>query len=170
MSELRTVAWTMHHTFHISSRALTAIVLALWMGGAACTPDPAAGPSEIHWDADSCARCGMAISDRQFAAQVRAVPGAPSQKFDDIGCALLWTHALAGDQRGAARVWVTDHDSGQWLDGRSARYRAGASSPMRYGFSAHREAAAESRSFDEVTATLVEQERTGRREPGPGRP
>ena len=129
------------------------------MSGAACTSDPVAGPTEIHWDQDSCERCAMAISDRRFAAEVRAAPGEPVRKFDDIGCALLWTNGLAGNQRETAQVWVTDHDTGAWLDGRSARYRGGAHSPMNYGFSAH---AAGDLSFDEVTQALVGEENSRR--------
>lgn len=139
-----------------------AFVLAFSMGVAACTPEPGAGPSEIHWDQDSCERCAMAISDRRFAAEVRATPGTPMRKFDDIGCALLWAQGLAGNQRETAEIWVADHDTGAWLDGRSARYRAGAHSPMNYGFSAH---AAGVLSFDEVTEALVGEEKSRRGRP-----
>jgi copper chaperone NosL len=104
----------------------------------------------------------MAISDRRFAAEVRAAPGKPMRKFDDIGCALLWTHGLAGNRGETAKVWVTDHDTGAWLDGRSARYRAGGHSPMNYGFSAH---AAGGLSFDEVTEALVNEENSRRGRP-----
>jgi copper chaperone NosL len=146
----------------------TAILLVLSMCATACTPDPAVGPSEIHWDIDLCERCAMAISDRRFTAQVRAAPGAPGHKFDDIGCALLGAHGLAANQRATFQVWVTDHDSGEWLDGRSAQYRSGAHSPMNYGFSAHRGSVAGGRSFDEVTEALVAEERLRRDRPEPG--
>jgi len=54
----------------------------------ACSRKPETGPVPIRWDQETCARCGMAISDRHYAAEVRGGPEADRTrvwKFDDIG-------------------------------------------------------------------------------------
>lgn len=111
--------------------ALT-LACSLWLG---CTGSGADGPAEIKFDRDACVACGMIISDRHYAAQVRGPRGGPA-KFDDLGCALLWLsrQSFAGDP--ATRIWVAHSRDGSWLDGRKARYQGGKTTPMGYGFAA----------------------------------
>ncbi len=107
---------------------------------AACgRAEPADGPVAIRWDRDSCTRCGMVISDRRFAAQLRGGPKDAAVKFDDIGCAVTWLNAQAWGGDAATRIWVADSaDAGapRWLDARAARYANGKTSPMAYNFAA----------------------------------
>jgi nitrous oxide reductase accessory protein NosL len=122
------------------------------------------GMEAIHWDRDTCAQCGMAISDPRFA--VEWVQGKPKKrvfKFDDIGCLITWANALS-KKTGAppwwegaeARVWVADFNSMadnrealRWLDPRTARY-IGRSSPMGHNLAAVESANEQTAGFDEV--------------------
>jgi hypothetical protein len=98
--------------------------------------------AEIKWDRDTCARCKMVISDRRYAAELRGGPKDEALKFDDIGCAVIWARNLAWAEDPKTRFWVASsvgqaQDGGPlWLDARQARYLAGKSSPMGYGFGA----------------------------------
>ncbi|MBX3290904.1 MAG: nitrous oxide reductase accessory protein NosL [Acidobacteria bacterium] len=62
---------------------------------------------------DMCSFCRMAISEKQFASQI-ITPDERVHKFDDIGC-LLRFRKTTGDQAKEAAIFVTDHDSHQWL-------------------------------------------------------
>lgn len=102
----------------------------------ACTRDPDHGPGKVHWDRDTCERCGMAVSDRHYAAQVRGGPKREAFKFDDIGCALFWLKEQPWADAAETEIWVNDFRSGEWLDARKAHYLPGKTSPMAYGFGA----------------------------------
>jgi len=102
------------------------------------------GMAAIHWDRDVCTGCGMVISDRRFAVEVRGGPRDAVFKFDDIGCFLAWRAAVESENPwlatpGGARLWVADSSSDKsavrWLDPRTARY-VPQQSPMGYGFAA----------------------------------
>ncbi|MFO0598116.1 MAG: hypothetical protein U0228_22630 [Myxococcaceae bacterium] len=111
--------------------------LVLWgaLALAACTSGSSDGPAEVKWDRDVCRSCGMVMSDRHFAAEVRAPSGAVS-KFDDIGCALKWLDEQPFANDPATKLWVARGSDGAWLDGRTAHYVAGKTSPMGFNFSA----------------------------------
>ena len=97
------------------------------------------GMVEIKWDRDPCARCGMIISDRRFAAQAHGGPKKDSVKFDDIGCAVAWLKGKGWSTDPALRIWVmdsTDPAGSRWLDARTAQYVGGKTSPMGYNFAA----------------------------------
>ena len=112
------------------------------------------GMAEIKWDRDTCARCKMVISDRRFAAEMRGGPKDEALKFDDIGCAVIWAKNLAWAEDPKSRIWVASSvgqaaDGGPiWLDARTARYLAGKSSPMGYGFGAVAPANADASAID----------------------
>ncbi len=91
----------------------------------------------IKWDRDTDARCGMAISDRRFAAQIRD-PEYKVWKFDDVGCAVFWlTQRAFNEESPNVEFWVADYgNEGVWLDARRAHYLAGPRSPMGYQFAA----------------------------------
>ena len=103
----------------------------------------AEGMVAIVWDRDTCARCGMAISDRRFAAQLRGGPQDEVFKFDDIGCATTWcTEKVAGRpwvNDPATRLWVAafDGQGRRWLAARQAHYVVGPNSPMGYNRAAY---------------------------------
>lgn len=101
------------------------------------------GMLPIKWDRDTCARCGMAISDRRFAVQLRGGPKNTAFKFDDIGCAATWCteklslHPWMNDP--STRFWVAEFGAAgeRWLDARRAHFLKGPRSPMGYDYGAH---------------------------------
>ena len=73
-----------------------------------CGQGPASGPAEIAWDRDTCSYCGMVISDRAHAAEIRGGPRHKLYKFDDLGCALNWLQTRAWSCSGhrPMRFWI----------------------------------------------------------------
>ncbi len=106
---------------------------------AGCSNEPDTGPGKVRWDREVCARCAMAVSDHNYAAQVRGGP--PGQKgklykFDDIGCAVIWLDEQPWKDNPKTEVWVTDYRNGEWIDARKAWYVKGKITPMGYGLGA----------------------------------
>ena len=112
-------------------RAFRVLVLVL-LGCVASKPNE---PSPIMWDRDTCAGCGMVISDHLFAAEVRA-PTGTLWKFDDVGCAAKWLAKQPFANDATTMVWVTRHSDGAWLDAKAARFVAGQASPMAFNYAA----------------------------------
>ena len=121
------------------------------------------GMLPFKWDRDICLRCGMAISDRRFPAQIRGGPKNTAFKFDDIGCAATWydekrkEHPWMPDA--ATRFWVADFagKGDKWLDARSAYYLSGKTSPMGYNYAAFSDPQPGTLNFDamsKITASL----------------
>ena len=92
---------------------------------------------EVHWDRDMCERCKMVTSDRHHTVQVINPKTGKAYMFDDIGCALLWFDEEKIAWKDQAKVWITDTETGTWIDARTAYYNAGNVTPMAYGFAAH---------------------------------
>ena len=97
------------------------------------------GASKMHWDRDMCSRCVMVISDRKNSIQVQMKDSRKVEKFDDIGCMVLWAEEegislLNSD----SIIWVTDVLSGEWIDARKAIYTADNITPMAFGYSAYK--------------------------------
>ena len=95
-----------------------------------------------------CGYCRMAISQKQFAAEVLDADG-NAVKFDDIGCMLRY---LANGERKPAAVFVTDYANRQWLHAKAAVFVQGSkvATPMGGGilaFSDRGRAAAAAREF-----------------------
>jgi hypothetical protein len=102
------------------------------LGGCASAP-PA--PVAIDTAADVCAHCRMTIVSTATAAQVVA-PGEEPVLFDDLGC-LRDEVARTGLAPGAA-VFVADHRTGEWVDGRTAVFTlTSLDTPMGSGLVAH---------------------------------
>lgn len=129
-------------------RALLFLLLSLFL--VACGESSETGPAEIKWDRDICERCRMLISDRHFAAQLRDEKG-KVHKFDDFGDLVHWLKEKKIDID-AHPTYVTDAETGEWLDARKARYTQGHVTPMGYGLAAH----AAAREGDMSYATAVE--------------
>ena len=111
--------------------------------------------AEMHWDRDMCARCVMVISDRKNSVQVQDIATKKVDKFDDLGCLVIWAEEEKLNISKNYIVWVTDVLSGEWIDAKKAVYTAGNSTPMAYGYSAYKSKAEvpnnqETFSFDEV--------------------
>jgi nitrous oxide reductase accessory protein NosL len=124
------------------------------------------GLVDIKWGRDTCAHCGMALSDRRFAAQAIGSRAMDHWVFDDVGCAVAWLEARPAAQADTLQLWVAALDSRaeamQWLDARSAHYLAGRASPMGYNFGAVAAAQPDSLTF----AALRERVRASRAGPG----
>jgi nitrous oxide reductase accessory protein NosL len=58
--------------------------------------------------------------------------------FDDIGCTVLWFKDDNISWKNQAKIWITDVDTGEWIDARTAFYDTENITPMAYGFSAHK--------------------------------
>ena len=92
---------------------------------------------EVHWDRDMCERCKMVTSDRHHAVQVINPKTGKAYMFDDIGCAVLWFDEEKIAWKDQAKVWMTDVDTGTWIDARDAFYDTDNVTPMAYGYAAH---------------------------------
>jgi hypothetical protein len=127
------------------------ILLSLCLLLVGCSVDPGTGPQDVKWDRDSCERCRMVLSDRNFAAQIRYFSEDKSRSkvvmFDDIGCAILWIDDKPWRDDPRTEIWVVDHRSGEWIDARQATYLSGVLTPMEYGLAAQVEPAAEGLTF-----------------------
>lgn len=104
----------------------------------ACQEKPTSDVAKIHWDRDMCNRCVMVISDRQNTAQTKDPSNGKKYLFDDIGCMILWFNEESVPWENDAVLWVTDKESGEWIDARAAFYDTQNVTPMAYGFSAHK--------------------------------
>ncbi len=80
---------------------------------------------------DTCARCGMIVSDARFAAGY-VDAGGRSVLFDDAGEAL---DVVAASPDLAGRLWVQDTAGGGWQRGTAARFLSlpGYATPMGSG-------------------------------------
>lgn len=122
---------------------------------AACSRTPETGPVEVKWDRDICIHCGMALSDRHYAVEVRGGPKKQVFKFDDIGCAVSWLKKQPWGNDPNMEIWVADFRTGKWLDARAVRYVTGKRTPMGFGYGATSEGDFGSISFDEARKQLL---------------
>lgn len=85
---------------------------------AACG-QPEIAPVAINPE-DMCSMCRMAISEKQFAAELITKDG-EALKFDDIGCLRDYLKAKADRSRIAA-YFVADYETKKWLKAESAHF------------------------------------------------
>ena len=104
----------------------------------ACEKKVEKGVAEVHWDRDMCSRCVMVVSDRKNTVQIRNPDTGKTYMFDDIGCLALWFKDENIEWKDEAIVWITDVNSGEFIDARTAFYNTQNVTPMAYGFSAHK--------------------------------
>jgi len=104
----------------------------------ACEKKDMSGVAKVHWDRDMCARCVMVVSDRHNTTQARNPKTGKKYMFDDIGCMALWFEEENITWRESAIVWITDVETGEWIDAKKAYYDTENITPMAYGFSAHK--------------------------------
>lgn len=76
-------------------------------------------PVEIVLNEDACSYCRMAVSQREFAAEVLTREGRV-EVFDDIGCLVDWLAERGRPERSGA--FVVDYESGDWLAAEEAVY------------------------------------------------
>ncbi|SFV52863.1 hypothetical protein MNB_SV-12-1347 [hydrothermal vent metagenome] len=107
-----------------------------------------------------CARCVMVVSDRKNTVQVRDPRTGKKYMFDDIGCTILWFKDKKIEWKDQAKIWITDVNTGEWIDARTAFYDTENITPMAYGFSAHKTKSTikegqEIINFEEVTKRVI---------------
>ncbi len=114
--------------------------------------------AQMHWDRDMCARCVMVISDRKNSVQVQEKDSQKVYKFDDLGCMVIWSKDENKDLKNTL-IWVTDANTGEWIDARTAFYTSGNSTPMGYGYSAFKskDGLTNTISFDKVYQAIANQ-------------
>lgn len=137
------------HRGRIAAAALLACLLS------ACSR-PLDGPQPVAWDHVACSHCGMLVSERGFAAQLRTADGRVLY-FDDPGCLLLHEH------EDAAALWFHDRDEETWHSGDAVVFVPAEHTPMGYGLAARAPGAAEGLSLAEAEAHVraLEAERRG---------
>ncbi len=126
----------------------------------ACEKKSTTDVAEVHWDRDMCARCVMVVSDRHNTTQVRNPDTGKKYMFDDIGCMVLWFQEENIPWKDKAVVWITDVNTGEWIDAKKAFYDTENVTPMAYGFSAHKtkdtiKDAQEIIDYDEVVRRVI---------------
>jgi copper chaperone NosL len=91
-------------------------------------------PPEIRYGRDTCAQCGMIISDPRFAAAAATGDGSVSI-FDDIGDLLAYRKENRPDW---IMIWVHDYNTQEWLRAEDAWYLLSPAihSPMGWGIAA----------------------------------
>jgi len=107
------------------------------------------GPEDLKLGRDTCAFCGMIVSEPQYAAEIRGGTGNKLYKFDDVGCAVHFTQRNPWAAEPAAKFWAMNYMDGKtWLDAREAAYRSRLPTPMGYGFAAVPQGTADSVPFE----------------------
>lgn len=115
---------------------LVVVLLFLFAG---CQENKAdSGVAQMRWDRDMCTRCVMVISDRKNAVQLRDTKSNKVYKFDDIGCMALWLKEENIEFKDSAKIWITDLQTGEWIDAKTAFYTSGNITPMSFGYSAYK--------------------------------
>lgn len=141
-----------------AGRHALALALALAAGCGSGPPEPV----PIVLDEDACSYCRMAISQREYAAELVTRQGRV-ELFDDVGCLAAWLREH-GRPEGAA-AFVVDYGSGEWLAAEAATYLASTAlpTPMRSGLAAFGDAAAADAAAREIGGETAawEQVRTG---------
>jgi len=140
----------------------TAVLAALALI-AACNDAPLSGPTAVRWDRDTCERCRMVLSDRQYAAQLRYFPAGERSRllsFDDFGCAVVWLQDSQWKDDPRTEIWVADHASGEWLDARVATFVPRNATPMAYGLGAQAMADARGMNFTQAVDQIMAVEKS----------
>ncbi len=108
----------------------------------ACEEEKTTGAEKVRWDREICARCAMAVSDRNFSAQVRGGRTGKKPKvykFDDLGCAVIWLDKQNWKDDALTEIWVNNHKDGKWINAKIAWYVEMKNTPMDYGLGAQTE-------------------------------
>ncbi|MCK5727182.1 MAG: hypothetical protein KAH22_10195 [Thiotrichaceae bacterium] len=118
-----------------------------------CGEDQTTGAGKVRWDREICARCAMAVSGRNYSAQVRG--GKPEKKtklykFDDVGCAIIWLDDQHWKDDPRTEVWVNDYKTGDWINAKTAGYVKIKNTPMDYGLGAQAIKAPNTLSFEQA--------------------
>ena len=140
--------------------AAIAVTLALLLWAVRSTQAPSTGPVAVPWDQVRCARCGMLVSERGFAAQLHTADG-EILHFDDPGCLLLHEHETAPE---ATRSYFQEIRGNTWLPRSKTGFVRAEITPMGYGLGAVERTAADALSPEAALAHALALEQ-GRRSP-----
>lgn len=123
---------------------------------AACAGGPPE-PVEITLNEENCSFCRMAVSQREFAAQVVTVTGS-FDTFDDIGCLRDWIKEHQPSE--TAGIFVVDFLTGIWIDARTASYVASERlpTPMSSGIAAYQEQTSAERAATKLVGEVMQWE------------
>jgi len=127
----------------------------------ACGEEQTTGPVDVRWDREICARCAMAVSDRNYSAQVRGGrkdKKARVYKFDDVGCAVIWLDKQNWKDDARTEIWVNDHRNGKWINAKTAWYVKMNNTPMDYGLGAQSEKVDGALNFEQAKKHIYEVE------------
>lgn len=93
-----------------------------------CARPDLAGPPEVAFGRQECARCGMIISEERHAAGYLSEAG-ESVAYDDVGELLA---ALTKQPRLSSRAWVRDFNGQGWVRAQEASFvvSPGLATPM----------------------------------------
>ncbi|MCC7023719.1 MAG: nitrous oxide reductase accessory protein NosL [Thermomicrobiales bacterium] len=107
-----------------------ALLAPLILAGCGAATDAEAPPA-ITYDRDTCARCGMIISDERYAGGLVAEDGT-ARLFDDVGEML---QSVRESGLNGQRAWAHDWGSRDWIDATTAIFVKGdpKSTPMGTG-------------------------------------
>ncbi len=97
-------------------RTPSLLLLGVLLGACTRGPHP---PVPIALGEDACAECRMAVSQRQFAAEI-VDRGGVAEMFDDLGC--LARHLRARPLAKGSTPYVVDFRTGAFVDARLAVY------------------------------------------------
>ena len=137
------------------------IFIPLFLLLTACEEEKTTGAIKVRWDREICARCAMAVSDRNFSAQVRggrADKKSKVYKFDDVGCAVIWLDKQNWKDDARTEIWVNNHKDGKWINAKTAWYVKMNNTPMDYGLGAQTEKVENALSFDQAKKHIYEVE------------
>lgn len=104
-------------------RALSIQLLASAVLFVACQSGPLQGPPELRLGRDTCAECGMIISEQPFACALLVEHDGSREHalFDDAGCMLDYRHKQEASHR-TLGSFVVDYKDRRWLPAESSWY------------------------------------------------
>ena len=140
---------------------LTLLIIPFFLALTGCGEEKTTGADKVRWDREICARCAMAVSDRNYSAQVRGGrEGKKSKvyKFDDLGCAVIWLDKQNWKDDARTEVWVNDHRDGKWINAKTAWYVRMNNTPMDYGLGAQTEKAEGALNYDQANVHIYKVE------------
>jgi copper chaperone NosL len=111
------------------------LLLVVLLVGCSAGGDSGPQPPEIAYGFDTCATCGMLISEARFAAATLLANG-ETRKFDDIGNMMIYH--MDHPNETVAAWFVHDYGTEEWLRGEGAYFvmAGGIHSPMGSGIAA----------------------------------
>jgi copper chaperone NosL len=112
---------------------------------------PPDGPRPVVWDRQSCAECGMSVSDPRFACQLQTADG-DVLDFDDPGC--LFRH-LSKESAPVRAIYFHAFGEDRWLARDEVGFVAVPNSPMGYDLAAVASGRADAIDFETARARAL---------------